>query len=198
MYIEYRGPSYHRRQERRKAAKSAAAPAAPSKNITDAEQVDKSDQAEEAHLISTVVSVQDQVETQEAEEAIKDSEMQKSVELAEKVSDNFECPLCDFTSKWQNGLNVHLARKHSKIDQLDGSSEIEDSDADDKYEDTKHYWKNGWLGSVYQVFISANDLVDDSDMPEDVKALEKENILEARKAAFGDNFRYYPPWGTDD
>ena len=138
MYIEYRGPSYHRRQERRKAAKSAAAPAAPNNNITDAEQVDKSDQAEEAHLISTVVSVQDQVETQEAEEAIKDSEMRKSVELAEKVSDNFECPVCDFTSKWHNGLNVHQAKKHSKLDQLDGSSEI---DADDKYEDTKHYWK---------------------------------------------------------
>ena len=85
---------------------------------------------------------------------------------------------------------MHLARKHSKLDQLDGSSEIEDSDADDKYEDTKHYW----LGSVYQVFIAANDIVYDSDMPEDVKAEEKEKILEARKAAFGDSFRYYQPW----
>ena len=47
---------------------------------------------------------------------------------------------------------------------------------------------------MYQVFISANDIVDDSDMPEVVKAEEKAKILEARKAAFGDSFRYYTPW----
>ena len=139
-----------------------------------------------------IVSVEDKEETQEAEEAIKDSEMQETDEVVEKVSENFKCPVCDFTSKWQNGLNVHLARKHSKLEQLDGSSEIEESDV--KYEDTEHYWKNGWLGSVYQAFISANDIVDDSDMPEDVKTVEKAKILEARKAAFGDSFRYYPLW----
>ena len=81
LHHVYRGPSYHRRQERRKAAKSAAVPAAPSDNIIDAaEQVDTSNQAEQTQIISTVVSVQDKEETQEAEEAIKDSEID---ELAE-------------------------------------------------------------------------------------------------------------------
>ena len=56
-----------------------------------------------------------------------------------------------------------MARKHIKLDQLDGPSEIEDTDI--KYDDTEHYWKNGWLGSVYQVFIFANEIIDDSDMP---------------------------------
>ena len=86
----YRGPSYHCRQERRKAAKSAAASAALSNNIIGAE-VDTSDQAEEAQIKSTVVSVQDKIETQEAEEAIEDSKMQETVESVEKVSENFEC-----------------------------------------------------------------------------------------------------------
>ena len=95
--------------------------------IVDAEQVDTPDQAEQAQTMSTVVSEQDQQETQGAEEVIKNSEMQETVELAEKVSESFECPLCDFTSKWQNGLNVHMARKHSKLDQLDGASEIEEA-----------------------------------------------------------------------
>ena len=85
-----------------------------------------------------------------------------------------------------------MARKHSKLDQLDGASEIEDADI--KYEDTEHYWKNGWLGSVYQVFISANEIIDDSDMPEEEKNEEKAKILKARKEAFGNSFRYYPPW----
>ena len=61
------------------------------------------------------------------------------------------------------------------------------------YEKCPNYFPS-IAGSVYQVFISANDIVDASDMPEDVKAEEKAKILEARKAAFGDSFRYYPPW----
>ena len=33
---------------------------------------------------------------------------------------NFECPICDFCSKFYNGLKVHLARIHSKVRQVDG------------------------------------------------------------------------------
>ena len=68
-------PSYHRRQERRKAAQSAAAPDASSNiSIINVEQANTSDQAEQAQIVSTVVSVEDMLETQVAEETIENSE----------------------------------------------------------------------------------------------------------------------------
>ena len=83
-------------------------------------------------------------------------------------------------------MNVHLTRKHSNIDQLDGASEIQDND--EKYENSKHYWESGQLGTVYQSFISANDIIENSDMSEEEKIKEKAKILEARKTAFGNSF----------
>ena len=193
----HRGPSYLRRQERRKAAKTAAA-AAPSCNESQAEQAitinhidetDATNQAEEAQIVTVEVSEKD---IQEEEEPNKDFEKQETIQIAEKLTENFECPLCDFSSKWENGLNVHLARKHSKLNQLDGVSDTEDFD--EKYNDSKHYWKTGWLGTVYQSFLSANAIIEETDMPEDEKKKEKAKILEARKTAFGQNFSYFPPW----
>ena len=86
-----------------------------------------------------------------------------------------------------------MARKHSKIDQVDG---ISDNTDDEKYAyaDTKWYWETGILGTVYQTFLDANEIIDNSDLTEDVKEMERSKILEARKDAFGENFRYFPPW----
>ena len=112
----------------------------------------------------------------------------------EKASDTFECFLCDFKSNWENGLKVHIARKHEKIEQLDGISDIEHLN-DEKYDNTKHYWKRGWLGTVYQCFLDANKIIDDCDMLEEEKNIERDKILAARKTAFGNNFMYFPPWG---
>ena len=54
---------------------------------------------------------------------------------------DFYCELCDFTSNWENGVRIHMARKHSQIEQLDGFSE--DISEDNKYSDTEKYWKTG-------------------------------------------------------
>ena len=89
-----------------------------------------------------------------------------------------------------------MTRKHGKIDQLDGlaSEDIDEIDDDKEYTRTKHYWKTGWLGTVYQSFLDANQIIEKSDLDEGSKVEEKEKLLEARKLAFGDNYRRVPPW----
>ena len=167
----YRGPSYRRRQERRRA--EAAAKVAE----------DKSVQAN--------VPCEDVVPAVEAREHVNENQTINEESTTAEV--DFYCELCDFTSNWENGVRIHMARKHSQIEQLDGFSE--DISEDNKYSDTEKYWKTGILTTVFQSFLDANEIVDScSDLSEKEKDHEKAKILEARKCAFGDDFRYYPPW----
>ena len=53
---------------------------------------------------------------------------------AEKAKEEFSCDICDFTSNWANGLNIHMTRKHDKVEQLDGCVDVEE---DDKYLSSK-------------------------------------------------------------
>ena len=92
----------------------------------------------------------------------------------------FECILCDFKSKWENGLGVNMAKKHSRIPQLDGNIEndTDENFADDKYSSTKHYWARGYLGGGYQTYIDAVALVDEMELSMEEKNQEKNKILE--------------------
>ena len=64
---------------------------------------------------------------------------------AEKVV-TFPCDLCDFSSNWQTGLNIHMGIKHATIEQTDGCCENLDSDTEnEEYNCSLHYWRNGWL-----------------------------------------------------
>ena len=76
--------------------------------------------------------------------------------------------------KWLESTLSNLARKHSKLEQLDGFSKIDDLDK--KYEDTIHYWKTGWLGTMYHSFLTANDIIDSIYIPEDLKKRESKNV----------------------
>ena len=90
-----------------------------------------------------------------------------------------------------------MARKHCNIEQIDGNNTIgsdDNDDDDDKFEGTLNYWKTGRLGSVFQCFLDANNIIESINLSPDVKVIEKEKILEARKQAFGEDFRYFPPW----
>ena len=114
----------------------------------------------------------------------------------EKAVESFPCLLCDFRSNWGNGLTIHMARKHCEIEQLDGnmvdSEDIENKDQ--KYFRTRHYWEKGKISTVYQTFIDAQEIIDKSDLNEDEKGKEKFKLMEARKNAFGQHYRNYPPW----
>ena len=183
QFHRYRGPSYQRRQEKRQASRTAA-------GLNTAEEVENTN----SELSVSASAEQAEPAKEEVKEVVKADKAETNNEdiTAEKADKSFYCELCDFKSNWENGLNVHMARKHSKIDQVDG---ITDSVVDDeKYADTKRYWETGILGTVYQTFLDANEIIENSDFNKDVKGLEKSKILEARKDAFGENFRYVPPW----
>lgn len=67
----------------------------------------------------------------------------------------------------------------------------------EKYENTEYYWKNGWmwLGSVYQTFLDANDVIVEIGFSKEGKDAERNKVLEARKKAFSPgNWRNFPPW----
>ena len=107
----------------------------------------------------------------------------------------FTCAICDFKSSWQKGMFVHMGRKHTMIEQLDGlNKSVDDEEEDTVYLNTETYWKDETLGRSYQAFLDANKLIDESALNEDDKENEKIRVLAARKEAFGDDFKYYPPW----
>ena len=64
---------------------------------------------------------------------------------------------------------------HRKIQQLDGH--VEDVE-DKKYAASKHCWRSGWLGGAYQSFIDANEVLEECDIPDVDKQIEKDKILE--------------------
>ena len=158
-------------EARRKAAQTAAA--ATSSHAAQADQAETSNfVAEQGRSTPTVVSEEDIIED---ENKIENLENEETVQLAEKLNEKYEYPICDFSNEWENGLRVHLARKHSKLEQLDGFSKIDDLDK--KYEDTVHYWKTGWLGTMYHSFLTANDIINSIDIPEDLNFGSKENSV---------------------
>ena len=104
----HRGPAYERRQQRRQAA-HAAAVQAPSLAVKarDAPPSDHSGPADEASEVATVVA--------------DESEASVDEKTAANAEHEFKCLICDFTSNWGNGLQLHMTRKHNTIDQIDGN-----------------------------------------------------------------------------
>ena len=72
-----------------------------------------------------------------------------------------------------------------------------DVESDEEYISSKNYWKSGQISQVYQTFLDVNKIIDDSDLSEREKHIEKQKVLEARREAFGESlYKYYPPWST--
>ena len=172
---QIRSPSYKRRQERRRAGNVAEQANGP------LEEKNAAVKQATAKTISTA----DGSETV-SEKVVRGKLLTEMV--GDKADESFLCENCSFRSKWINGLKVHMGIKHRKPQQIDDL-------INGKYENTEHYWKNGWLGSTYQTFLDANDIIEEVDFsPEDNEA-EKNKVLDARKAAFGPgNWRNFPPW----
>ena len=91
-----------------------------------------------------------------------------------------------------------MSRKHAQMEHLDDGNSLSDDldDDEDKYMKTIEYWKHGKLGTVFQTFLEANDVIDNSDLTEEYKEVEKAKVLAARKIAFGKDFDIFPPWNS--
>ena len=87
-----------------------------------------------------------------------------------------------------------MGLKHMIIAQLDGALGGEEDVENERYLNTERYWKTGILATSFQSYLDANYIIDESDLTEEDKIVEKESVLEARKKAFGENYIYYPPW----
>ena len=116
----------------------------------------------------------------------------ESCELTEKVDNSFACDVCDFCSNWENGLRVHMSKKHRNIEQIDGCDD--ELDENDAYQGSQHYWKTGWIGTAYQTYLDAMEVIENTKFSVEVKLEERTKVIEARKEAFGSNYKYYPPW----
>ena len=181
----HRGPAYQRRQERRQVARATAADQVSSPTVEVREHASNDDKSAAEADASEKVAVQKKLNSKTNEHDTDNAEQ----------ADAFHCPLCDFRSNWANGLEIHKTRKHQKIEQLDGNNSAdEDLDEDEKYSNTKKYWENGKLGTIFQDFIDANYIIENSELQEQCKTIEKTKILEARKCSFGKDYKYYPPW----
>ena len=152
--VRQRGPAYRRRQECRQAARTAGVVAGQAEYPTSEEVKDQSPPAARACEGN---------QTKTAEEVNLSSEIVG--DTAEKVVEDFPCDLCDFRSNWENGLRVHMNRKHHRIEQLDGNVSVaSDVDNDEKYSGIENYWKSGILGTCFQYFLDANEILDNSEL----------------------------------
>ena len=152
-------------------------------------------EAEEASTVAKETTEIQAGKAAEMEDSVVNSE-NRIGKSAEKAKTGFSCLMCDFRSNWENGLKIHMTRKHCNIEQIDGNISVASDEVDDdkKYSETCHYWKTGKLGTIFQSFIDANDIIEKSNLEEEVKIEEKEKVLQARKLAFGADFRNFPPW----
>ena len=156
----------------------AAETSEPTLETNSAEKADEKEASEE--------DIENVAETQVSEEEIET--------VAEKTKDSFECPICEFSSNSENGLGIHMGRKHRNVEQIDGCTDTDSLEIEERYDRSENYWKTGRIGIAYHIFLDANFVVDASDLPEEEKIKEKDKILEARKAAFGSSFHQFPPW----
>ena len=127
-----RGPSYYRRQERRREARNTNIPQNSEEN------------AVQANFENFNGSVKEVVTRVKAEKAVtKDGDSKASPQDVKVVDENcrveeFMCNECNFKSNWKNALQVHRNKIHS----------AEDNDIqikEDENEFAQNYWSTGKL-----------------------------------------------------
>ena len=120
-----------------------------------------------------VVAEKDPTEAEEASITVEEASLVNEDEETTRVNDvenapensnelkMFSCEICDFSSKWENGLAIHMTKKHGNIEQLDGITDIE---TDEKYERTRYYWESGNIGIAYCNYIDVIDIIENCDL----------------------------------
>ena len=182
-------PSRDRRRARRVAARS--------------ERTEENDIIEK-NTTEKVVAEKNSTEAVEASNTVEETNLvieakeAKRVNVTENAPENsnelkkFACEICDFSSKWENGLVIHMTKKHGNIEQLDGIMDIETDD--NKYDRTRYYWESGTIGIAYCNYIDVIDIIENSDLKPTEKEIEKNKVTESRKEFFGSKYKNYPPW----
>ena len=111
----HRSPSYLRRLERRKAARLAA---------------------ETSSCRDDAVKASQTQNAEKYEEVLKEVAYEVNIETEEVRS--YKCDPCDFSSKNESGLRIHVLRKHRTIEQLDGNVDYDSDETDDGADADEH------------------------------------------------------------
>ena len=192
-YRQHRSPSYYRRQNRRQAARGAeVAPEVPKeaeKASTDMQKVEKAEKATNENVTEEIIKKNGAAEAPVENESLNKDNIDPPVEKT-----GFDCPICDFESGWENGLAIHMTRKHGNIEQLDGAADYVHDDDDIRYDRSSYYWKEGRIGIAYETYCDIVGIIDESDIADTEKKIEKDKVTEAWKKRFGQNFKNFPPW----
>ena len=53
--------------------------------------------------------------TSEAAEVGSTKDVEENINQVEQAREDFSCDICDFKSYWENGLAIHMTRKHAKL-----------------------------------------------------------------------------------
>ena len=74
-------------------------------------------------------------------ESVSDSSIETDKVIKDQNLQDFKCELCDFVSNHERGLNIHMSRKHTKIEQLDGvADELQQEEANKSEEEESDHW----------------------------------------------------------
>ena len=98
-------------------------------NTTD-EVVEKTNFTEAVEASDTV---EDTNIMNEVEEVGRDNDAENASDDNSNELEKFSCKICDFSSKWENGVAIHMKKNYGNIEQLDGIADTED---DEKYDRT--------------------------------------------------------------
>ena len=152
-------PSRERRRARRAAARNdkTAENDIIEENTTE-EVVEKTNFTEAVEASDTV---EDTNIVNEVEEVGRDNDAENASDDNSNELKKFSCEICDFSSMWENGLAIHMTKKHGNIEQLDGNADTED---DEKYDRTRYHWEVGTVGIAYCNYIDVIDMIENSDL----------------------------------
>jgi len=100
----------------------------------------------------------------------------------------YACDLCDFTSKWSNGLLMH----RSSIHEL--STGKPKREEDQRIQDlTQDYWKSGNLVSNLQVYVNAFLDVEKANVDDAIKETEEKKLEALWKEVQSSKTDLFPP-----
>ena len=181
----HRGPAEKEKNRQRAARHQAglARKAAPA-DIHSATSIDSVITAASLPTAPVVVAITDPVNSSSSVSTSSSTESQES----EASASCLPCEECGFEAASSVGLKIHTSKKHEEIPQLDGESPYES--------DTDCWWINQQIDSLkcFQKYIDVLKDIDDSTLSEQEKNEEQEKLNSGRKSAFGDNFKWFPPW----
>ena len=138
---------------------------------------------------STAESVVEK-KTENIDSEVEEAALNQEIVVVGNV-DEYVCDQCDFSSRWINGLKIHVSVKHEiSLGPLDVPKTDEDREV---HELAQSYWKSGILAKNLQVYIKALVDVEKAVVDDDIKEVEEKKLEKLWKGAQSVKLDSFPP-----